>query len=245
MTSFLVALQFLTRIPIKLKQQSTEKQSAQSLLFYPVVGLLIGLVIYVLNIALSEANDMLRAAIVLVIWVLITGALHLDGLADSADAWIGGFGDKDKTLAIMKDPYCGPVGVVTLVLVLLLKFSLIISITEELGFLLILVPFLARTSVIWSFLSIPYVRENGLGTIINTYFPKRLAIILLATISCCIVLVSGWLGIIFLLFISCFIFLLKRILLKRIEGMTGDILGAQIEILEASLLLVGLLVSAY
>jgi len=242
-TSFLVALQFLTRIPVTLRLQPTEKQTAYSLLYYPLVGLLIGLILYSLNIVLSETDDMLRAILILLTWVIVTGALHLDGLADSADALVGGFGNKDKTLAIMKDPYCGPVGVVSLVLILLLKFSIIISIIEEIAFLLVLAPCLARTSVIWSFLSIPYVRENGLGTILDMHYPKSPAIILLVTIACFILLSLGWLGLIILLFIFCFMYLLKRILLVRIEGMTGDTLGAQIEILEVSILLLGLLVS--
>lgn len=65
----------------------------------------------------------MRAALLLVFWVLATGALHLDGLADSADAWVGGLGDRERTLAIMKDPCCGPAAVVALVVVLLVKFA--------------------------------------------------------------------------------------------------------------------------
>jgi adenosylcobinamide-GDP ribazoletransferase len=65
---------------------------------------------------------MLHAALLLTVWVLLSGGLHLDGLADSADAWLGGFGDRERTLTIMKDPRSGPIAVVVLVLVLLLKF---------------------------------------------------------------------------------------------------------------------------
>lgn len=244
MTSFLVALQFLTRIPVNLKQQSTEKQIAQSLLFYPLVGLLIGLVLYSLNIMLSETNDMLRAILILIVWVVITGALHLDGLADSADALVGGFGDKEKTLLIMKDPYCGPVGVVTLVLVLLLKFTVIYSITSEMSFLLILAPCLARASILWSFITTPYVRNNGLGSAMEKYFPRQFSFFILIVISSFILLYFGWAGGVLLASIFSIIYLLKRIFMQRIGGMTGDTLGAQIEILEPNIMLVGLLVFA-
>ena len=222
-------------------RQSTEKQIAQSLLFYPLVGLLIGLVLYILNTALFETNDMLRAAIILVTWVSITGALHLDGLADSADALVGGFGDKEKTLAIMKDPCCGPIGVVSLILILLLKFSMIFSITEHSDYLLILAPCLARSSILWSFISIPYVRNNGLGSMMAKHLSPQKARISLVTVGCISLLVFGWIGLIILLFSFLIIYRLKKIMMHRIGGMTGDILGAQIEILEASILLVGLL----
>ena len=59
----------------------------------------------------------------LAVWVLLTGALHLDGVADCADAWVGGFGDREKTFQILKDPRSGPIAVVVLVLVLLVKWA--------------------------------------------------------------------------------------------------------------------------
>ena len=74
---------------------------------------------------------MLHAALLLTVWVLLSGALHLDGLADSADAWLGGFGDRERTLTIMKDPRSGPIAVVTLVLVLLLKFAALLALIEQ------------------------------------------------------------------------------------------------------------------
>lgn len=225
---------------MNLKQQATEKQTAQSLIFYPLIGLLIGLVLYTLNAALFEANDMLRASIILTGWVLITGALHLDGLADSADAFVGGLGDKEKTLAIMKDPYCGPIGVVTLVLVLLLKFSIIFSLTEQSAFLLLLAPCLSRTSILWSFLTTPYVRRNGLGSHMAKHISRNQGYIVLFLVVGITLLVLGWIGVIILSYTFLVIYLVKRILIQRIGGMTGDTLGAQIEILE-TIILLGLL----
>ena len=241
MTSFLVALQFLTRIPIHLKKVSTEKEIAQSLLYYPVVGLLIGFLLFSVNVALFETSDLLRASIVLIIWVAITGALHLDGLADSADALVGGFGDKEKTLSIMKDPCCGPVGVVTLVLTLLLKFALIASLIEDTALLLILAPCFARTSVLWSFNTTPYVRKNGFGSAMEEYFPHQPARIVMILMVSGAVVLYGWVGVILTISILIILYYLKRIMMTRIGGMTGDTLGAQIEILEPSVLLIGAL----
>lgn len=123
MRPFLIAVQFLTRVPVRLKRDPSAKEIARSQLYYPLVGLLIGGVLLMLAGLLASAPAMLSAALLLVCWVLLSGGLHLDGLADSVDAWAGGLGDRDKTLAIMKDPYCGPAGVVSIVLLLLIKFA--------------------------------------------------------------------------------------------------------------------------
>lgn len=134
-----IALQFLTRLPlpksILQEQDYRPEQLGKSVLMYPVVGILIGGLLVLLAKALHSFTPhiptMLIAALVLFSWVLITGALHLDGLSDSADAWVGGYGDKDKTLAIMKDPYCGPAGVSIIVIVLLVKFTALTAVKDQ------------------------------------------------------------------------------------------------------------------
>ena len=100
---FLVALQFLTRIPTPDINKITDKEIGMSQYYYPVIGLIIGLVLTGSSSLISLSTGV-EAALLLAIWVVITGALHIDGLADCADAWIGGYGDKEKTLSIMKDP---------------------------------------------------------------------------------------------------------------------------------------------
>ncbi|MCA1607526.1 MAG: adenosylcobinamide-GDP ribazoletransferase, partial [Acidobacteria bacterium] len=120
---FLVALQFLTRLPVHLAEPPDEREIGQSLLYYPLVGLLLGLMLAALAWAMRDSSSMLHAALLLAMWVLMTGALHLDGFADSADAWVGGQGSRERTLAIMKDPYCGPAGAVALILLLLVKLA--------------------------------------------------------------------------------------------------------------------------
>lgn len=129
--ALVLAFQFLTRIPVyKVFSIASTIPSPQvagkALLYYPVVGAVIGGWLILLPIALNYfgilVSPQMQAALVLVSWVWITGGLHLDGLADSADAWLGGFGDKQRTLDLMKDPTCGPSAVVVLVLLLLLKW---------------------------------------------------------------------------------------------------------------------------
>ena len=122
MQSFLIALQFLTSLPVRLDRMPEPQAVGRSLLYYPLVGLLLGAMLWLVGAVFENASVPLLAALLLTVWVALTGALHLDGLADSADAWLGGFGDRERTLTIMKDPRSGPTAVVVLILLLLLKF---------------------------------------------------------------------------------------------------------------------------
>ena len=91
----------------------------------------------------------------LLAWVGVTGALHLDGLADSADAWVGGIGRSHRTLAIMKDPRSGPAGVVAVVLLLVLKFAALASLPGARGCRWFLAPMLGRTALTAAFVTTP------------------------------------------------------------------------------------------
>ncbi|AWE95022.1 cobalamin-5-phosphate synthase family protein [Pseudomonas paraeruginosa] len=154
--SLLVALQFLTRLPVRLSAMPTPEQFGRAVLCYPLVGVLIGVVLYGAARSLDGAPPPLQAALLLSLWVALSGALHLDGLADMADAWVGGLGDRERTLAIMKDPRSGPVAVVVLVLVLLLKFGALAALLGEgRPGLLLLAPWLARSSLPLLFLTTP------------------------------------------------------------------------------------------
>jgi adenosylcobinamide-GDP ribazoletransferase len=92
-----VALQFLTRLPVRLDPPPTPQEVGASLAWYPPVGLLLGLLLSGSAVALARLPPLLAAALVLTLWVLSTGALHLDGLADTADAWVGGHGDRARS----------------------------------------------------------------------------------------------------------------------------------------------------
>ena len=138
--ALVLAFQFLTRIPVyrvfSIASLVPSKQVAgKALLYYPAVGLVIGLWLAALPWLLcyfaADVGTGLQAGLVLVLWVWITGGLHLDGLADSADAWMGGFGDRQRTLDLMKDPTCGPSAVVVLVLVLLHLWCCILVIIKS------------------------------------------------------------------------------------------------------------------
>ncbi|MDT8385858.1 MAG: adenosylcobinamide-GDP ribazoletransferase [Gammaproteobacteria bacterium] len=241
---FLIALQFLTALPIRLADPPDAEATGRSLLYYPLVGLLIGALLAGLAWLLSGTPTLVAAALLLAVWVAVSGALHLDGLADSADAWLGGLGDRERTLAIMKDPYCGPAGVVTLVLVLLLKFAALAYLVPNGDWeILVVTPVLGRTALVLLFLTTPYVRPHGLGSLLADHLPRRACIVIVIFTLAAVPLIIGTASIMLLLVMAGVFLLLRRLMLRRLGGTTGDTAGALIEVTEATVLLAAVLMS--
>lgn len=229
-----IALQFLSSLPVSLPGMPTPREVGRSLLWYPLVGLLFGLLLWLASHFLQGTPAPLHAALLLTLWVLLSGALHLDGLADSADAWLGGFGDRERTLLIMKDPRSGPIAVVTLVLVLLLKFcALWVLVEQGIGLQLLLAPLIGRSAMLGLFLSTPYVRQGGLGQALAEHLPRQAAgWVLLGCMLFCLVL-GGW---IVVLALAVFAWL-RQLMCRRLGGTTGDTAGAMLELLELAVVL--------
>ncbi|MFJ2322886.1 MULTISPECIES: adenosylcobinamide-GDP ribazoletransferase [unclassified Pseudomonas] len=232
-----IALQFLSSLPIRLPGMPEPEQLGRSLLFYPLVGLLFGVMLWALNLALAGTPLLLHGALLLTVWVLLSGALHLDGLADSADAWLGGFGDRERTLTIMKDPRSGPIAVVTLVLVLLLKFAALLALIEQQQTLaLIIVPVLGRAALLGLFLTTPYVRAGGLGQALADHLPRRAGWWVVAVSALACVLIAGFKAVVALLVAVVVFVWLRRVMVRRLGGTTGDTAGALLELLEMAVL---------
>jgi adenosylcobinamide-GDP ribazoletransferase len=237
MLPFWIALQFLSSLPIRLPGMPTPEQLGRSLLFYPLMGLLFGIILWTLNWLMLGTPLLLHAALLLTVWVLLSGALHLDGLADSADAWLGGFGDRERTLTIMKDPRSGPIAVVALVLVLLLKFCALLALIEQSHALaLIIVPLIGRTALLGLFLTTPYVRAGGLGQALADHLPRSAGkqIMVVSAVVC--VLIAGFGGVLALALAAVMFVWLRQMMLRRLGGTTGDTAGALLELLEVAVL---------
>lgn len=235
--SLLVAVQFLTRIPVRLRTAPTEVEIGRSLLFYPFVGLLLGTVLVAAYALLARAPELVRAACVLVVWVAITGALHLDGLADTVDAFIGGRGDRERTLAIMKDPCSGPMGVTAIGLVLLVKFAAIAGMPSPISWsALLLAPLMGRMVVPLLFATTPYVRPNGLGASLARYPSRTPAMVLAVLVLIAACAGAGWAGACGVLAAVFVLFVVHRLSIARIGGFTGDVAGAMVELTEATVL---------
>ncbi len=241
MLPLLIAVQFLTSVPVRLPGMPSPQELGRSLLWYPLVGLLIGLLLYGLDALLSGAPPLLHAALLLAAWVALSGALHLDGLADSADAWLGGFGDRERTLTIMKDPRSGPIAVVTVVLVLLLKFAALVALVEQQhASALLLAPWLARGLLPLLFMTTPYVRAGGLGQALAEHLPRQRLPLVLALHALAMLLFGGSALLMLVAGLLLFVWLRRR-MLQRLGGTTGDTAGAMVELVEcAGLVLIAL-----
>ncbi|CAA9301156.1 MAG: Cobalamin synthase [uncultured Lysobacter sp.] len=235
MRGLLVAVGFLTRIPVPVRVFADARAQSASLAWYPAVGLLLGALLSALAWLLADAPPLLAAALVLLAWIGLTGALHLDGLADSADAWVGGLGDRERTLSIMKDPRCGPAGVVALVAVLLLKFAALASLPRDAWLLLLVPPLLGRTALTAAFVCTPYVRAAGLGSmLVSASRVRGLGAITVAVLG--VAFAFGVAGVIAGATAITLFALWRRGCMRRIGGFTGDTAGALAEVTEAAVL---------
>ncbi len=234
MKAFYLALQFLTRLPVPSEVDTPDEAlQGRSVLFYPLVGAVIGLLLLLLHWLLEDTSTLLQAALLLGVWIAITGALHLDGLADLADGWVGGQGDRERTLEIMKDSQAGPMAIVALVVVLLIKLAALeVILSAGWGVILLLVPLFGRASLIAALLYMPYVRPEGLGAAQAAALPRERAEVVLVVVALVALLLLGWHAFLLIGATAAAFALMRQQLLSRLEGVTGDAAGAICEVAE-------------
>ncbi len=240
MIYFIIALQFLTRIPVKIKGEIAPEDYGRSMAWFPAVGLVLGLLL-VLIFKLAAALFPKPAAEMLVItaYMFLTGAIHIDGLADTFDGLYGGRGDKEKTLAIMKDSAVGAVGALAIALDIILRFVLLDALAiTKIPQALIAMAVLGRWAQVLFTVNTVSARPYGTGG----YFSRNVspAIFILSTLAMLLInlfflkpffLSCG------LVFVSLIILLVKNYVRRAIGGITGDAIGAANEIAEISVLL--------
>jgi adenosylcobinamide-GDP ribazoletransferase len=242
----LIAARFLTRYPFPDPGPFEPGDLGRALPWYPVVGLLIGVVLAVALWLLGDAPAGLAAALLLTLWVWSTGALHLDGLADTADAWVGGLGSRERTLAIMKDPASGPAAVSALVLVLLVKLAAIGALVGAgaSAAALMVPPLLGRAGLPLLFASTPYVRPGGMGAEQAGSADPTACRVAAGLSALAAVLLVGWPGAAAVISAAVLYVLLRRAFVARLGGFTGDTAGALVELTETVALTVLALVLA-
>jgi adenosylcobinamide-GDP ribazoletransferase len=222
-----VAQMFLTRLPVSRRLRWSEQALAHSVVYFPLVGLVVGLLCaltYYLTVALWTTE--LAAVFTVAAAILITGAFHEDGLADSADG-IGGAFDIDRKLAIMRDSRIGTYGGVALILVVMAKVFAVIAIDEsEIGIALITAHCIARWTPLPLIAFSRYLREEGTGK----PFAASVSLMQLtkATLLALIVmlLLANGFGVVVLGAAALFTALAFLYLKKKLGGITGDTLGA-------------------
>ena len=244
------AFQFLTRIPVPVRVSYGEDVFRLSIAFYPLVGAAIGLLL----VAASEAAAWLMPAgpagvLVTGLWVALTGALHLDGLMDTADGLMS-HRSRERMLEIMKDSRVGAMGVIAGLLALLMKASLISALYRyeaPWSALILFAPIWSRWCMMWAIVLWPYARANdqGLGGLFRTATRREAALgtaIAVAITLIAPVLVDGRLGdaamcSLALPFIAALTgWLVCRAITRKLGGLTGDTYGALNECVECALL---------
>lgn len=234
-----LALTFLTKLPWPWRGPADETALARSMFWFPWVGAVLGLIYWGAWAGLHRALPApAAAAVLLTLTVWVTGGLHLDGLADTADG-LGGGRTPAEALAIMKDSRVGAFGVISLILGLVLKFSLFLSLAAQTtgAAALLLFPVISRWSmVLLAYLS-PYARaEGGLGQAMTLGVSPR--VLLGASLSAggLSLLILGAPGLVLFIIAAALIWLGSLYFRRRLGGITGDILGATNEIIEIMVL---------
>ncbi len=239
MIPFLLALQFLTIIPVRIKEISGQKIAA-SMAYFPLVGLFLGMILTGVNLVLSYLGFPYLAlnVILVVVLIIITGGMHLDGLSDTADAFLSGK-PREEMLNIMRDSHVGVMGVLSLISIILLKIVLLFSIG---GFsrvnAIILMCIVSRWSVVLIMFFFPYARQEGkAGLFIRGMNLKIFILSTIVAITCAFVI---WdiKGLIVLLIAAIFAWIIGKFVSRKIGGITGDTLGATIELTEVVTLLI-------
>ncbi|MBF0193222.1 MAG: adenosylcobinamide-GDP ribazoletransferase [Magnetococcales bacterium] len=228
-----LAFGLLSKIPMPAISTPSPRAYGLSILFYPLVGVAIGLLLASVAWCLEAVDPAMRSALVLVVWVWITGGLHLDGLADVTDAWIGGMGSREKCLAILKDPRSGPGAVVVVVLLLLVKFAALYTLFANNNgvWWLLFVPLFGRLAMIFLLLTSDYIRDSGMGSQMAANIPHNSAWVVLAffTLLPSLFMASGEIP---LLGVAIFLTFFRKKIQKHPGGITGDFLGASCELSE-------------
>ncbi len=237
MKSFLLALQFLTIIPARIKK-IMPGEMARAAAYFPAVGLLLGLALWLVSHLLSLAQiDPIPSNMILVaLLIILTGGLHLDGLSDTSDAIFSGKGKTDM-LIIMRDPHVGVIGVLAIVSILMLKVAFLSSILPNIkGIALVLMCVLARWSMSFSVFAFSYARDDGKakpfmdGTNKSIFFVSTLIALAIAFI------ISRAAGPAIFGITAAFTYLVNSLIKKKLGGITGDTIGAVNELVETAVL---------
>lgn len=265
MKGLILLFKFMTRLPIPVNPEFDSKELGKSMKFFPIVGIVIGIILYAVYFLFSQfiISSYLLAAIVVVTEVILTGALHIDGLADTFDG-IFSYRSKQKMLEIMKDSRLGTNGGIAIVLYFILKILLIAEISNAsfgalgqmfginnaVGAVILVTPVLARINVVLNCMVVPYARPSGSAKdfVENTDKAGLLVAtaigLLFSAILGCGVLKT--LNPVHLIDITAIMMILglyfAKLMERKIGGVTGDTLGAVLELSEI-IVLIGFYVS--
>ena len=233
----IILIQFMTRIPVFVNVEYDEEKLGKSIKYFPLVGAIIGIFLYGINILAGKIteNRQIAAIIIIIAEIFITGLIHIDGLADTADGLFS-YAEKEKILEIMKDSRVGTNGAVALILYFMTKVILLSEIRPE---YIILYPVISRLSTSINAGLGEYARKNGMSNgIIGKNGKKEAVISIIITMILSFIILKAK-GLTILIFAILFILLLMKGVKRKIGGITGDTMGASLELTTILVLLAG------
>ncbi|MBI4285043.1 MAG: adenosylcobinamide-GDP ribazoletransferase [Chloroflexi bacterium] len=235
---FLAALRFLTIIPLPRWREASAGEVGFSLAYFPLVGVIIGFVLAGLDWVFSLFLPTEIANVLLIIsLVIITGALHLDGLADTCDGMAGR--TIEDRWRIMKDSHAGSFGVVGVLSLLLLKY---VSLGKVPDFwlmpTLVLMPVLSRWAMVYAVFAYPYARPSGLGTAFKAGAIWPVFVLATLTALAVALVLARLSGLVIMAGVWVITVALATYFRRRFAGLTGDTYGAINEIAEVSVLII-------
>ncbi|MFC1981661.1 adenosylcobinamide-GDP ribazoletransferase [Chloroflexota bacterium] len=238
---FVAALQFLTSIRLPWLREARPEEFGRSVVYFPVVGLIIGLILAGLNWLLSLIlPSALVNASLLVSLVVITGALHLDGFADTCDG-IAGHRTAEDRHQVMHDSRVGGFGVVGVVLLLLVKYVALSSIPESLMMTtLLFMPVVSRWTIVYALFAYPYARPSGLGLAFKQgarWHRFTAATLITFAVSVFLIPLFHLAGFIIIFAVWVITVITAAYLKGKFSGLSGDTYGAINELVEVSVLI--------
>ncbi len=235
MRNLRIALGLMTTLPMRLPRDWSSGDSGRAALWYPFVGLVIGALTWLAwKGALLVFPPMVAGVLALVVWVALTGGLHLDGLSDCCDGLFAS-APPERRLEIMKDPHVGAFGVIDLILVLLLKAAALTSLTSTASLGILLAASLGRWCILPAGL-FPLARSSGMGADFASGF-RRTFLLWGAILPLGIAILLGVRGVFSALIGIGVAALILWFAKSRIGGVTGDVFGMIVEIVELVVLL--------
>ena len=235
---FFTAFQFLTIIPLPFRLNYQDGDMGRAMRWFPVVGLALGAMLAALHYCLLFIfPEQVVAVLLVAVLALVTGALHLDGLADVFDGF-GARGERERFLAVMKDSGTGAIGAAALFLGLLLKYQALLQLPMSVKYGgIIIFPAVARFSQVLLTVGSRRARLDGLGADFISSAGTKEVVIAAAIVMTAAFALLGLNGLFCYLIVSIFTWMSRSYFHRRLGGVTGDIIGCTTELSEILALL--------
>ncbi|WP_033827920.1 adenosylcobinamide-GDP ribazoletransferase [Bacillus andreraoultii] len=237
----ILCIQFFTSIPVPYEVPMDKTYIERAIRMFPMLGLLQGMIYTLITYLLVEWSPLSTLAISFIIWlvwILVTGGLHLDGWMDVSDAYFS-YRDPKRRLDIMKDSRVGAFGVLSVMILLSARFLFIFETIDRMTpivyLFIFIIPFFGKIIVGMLIVTVKSAKSSGLGVMFQeaatkgTLFTYPVYLVFLFLISYFIWPHSFFMLIVFLFFTGIYIAIIRKKIVSWFGGMTGDVLGASIE----------------